>query len=319
MTAAAVNATAVSVFHRRADAAGFHAWLVQLTEIAAAAPGFVRSVRAVDDVAPLAPGLSVTFRTPAQAHDFLDSAARSRVIAEGQRRGFQRSGTDLVLVPGELPPPGIGVFRHSVIPGKETEFVATEARLVALSAAFPGFESAALFGDAGSGGWMSVLRFRTPAHLAAWMASPQRAAALPDLRSELTEDFVVAAHTTPFGSTLRTVDGRTRVTPTWKVAMLVLLVLYPTVMTLSRFLGPVLDGMGVPPWLGMWLSQIVSVGLMSWLLSPAVAACFRRWLDPVDGAGRRVSLAGAAAVVVLYALTLLLFASVTWLQYWDYD
>ena len=68
--------------------------------------------------------------------------------------------------------------------------------------------------------------------------------------------------------------------------MLVLLVLYPTVMTLSRFLGPVLDDLGAEPWLSMWLSQIVSVGLMTWFLMPLVTGWFRRWLDPVDGAGR---------------------------------
>ena len=33
-------------------------------------------------------------------------------------------------------------------------------------------------------------------------------------------------------------------TPNWKSAMLVLLVLYPTVMLLSRFLGPIVDGFG---------------------------------------------------------------------------
>jgi uncharacterized protein len=49
-----------------------------------------------------------------------------------------------------------------------------------------------------------------------------------------------------------------------------------------------------------------------------VSRPFRRWLDPVDGAGARISLAGAAAVVMLYAVTLILFATVRELQFWDY-
>lgn len=314
-----MTATAVTVFHRPANLADFRAWLTELIEIAAIAPGFVRAARAVSDEPRLAPGVGLTFATEAQAHAFLDSEARAAAIAEGQVRGFQRSSTDLVIVAGQVPPPGIGVFRHRVAAGKQADFVATEVRLVTLSASFPGFDGAALFGDVGPGEWYSVLRFRTQDHLATWMGSAQRAEALPALRSELTEDFLVEAHSTPFGSTLRTVNGRTEVTPTWKIAMLVLLVLYPTVMILSRFLGPVLDDVGAAPWLAMWLSQIVSVAAMSWVLSPAVASLFRRWLDPVDGAGRRVSSAGAAVVLGLYALTLLLFASVTWLQYWDYD
>ncbi|WP_067470894.1 antibiotic biosynthesis monooxygenase [Nocardia amamiensis] len=312
-------ATAVTFFHHPADDVGFQSWLARTAKIAETAEGFVDSAIAVTEDPWLEPGFSVTFRSEQSLHHFLDSPERARSLSEGESLGFRRKSSDLIIVEGESPPPGIGVFRHRVAGGKEAEFAATEARLVAVSSEFPGFEGAALFPSGESGSWFSVLRFRTGGQLADWMRSKERAAALPELRAKLTEDFTVEAQTTPFGSTVRTVDGKTRMTPTWKIAMLVLLVLYPTVMTLSRFLGPVLDRMGAQPWLAMWLSQIVSVGLMSYFLSPAVAARFRRWLDPIDGAGFRVSAAGAAVIVVLYALTLLLFASVKWLQYWDYD
>ncbi|MEV6321926.1 antibiotic biosynthesis monooxygenase [Nocardia sp. NPDC051787] len=311
-------ATAVTLFHHPADDAGFRAWLARMTESARTAEGFVDAASAVTEDPWLEPGFSVTFRSEQLLHHFLDSAERARSLSEGESLGFRRKSSDLIIVEGESPP-GIGIFRHSVARGKEAEFAATEARLVAVSSEFPGFEGAALFPSGESGRWFSVLRFRTGGQLSDWMRSAERAAALPELRSKLTEDFTVDAQTTPFGSTVRTVHGKTRMTPTWKTAMLVLLVLYPTVMTLSRFLGPVLDRIGAQPWLAMWLSQIVSVGLMSYFLSPAVAARFRRWLDPIDGAGLRVSAAGAAVIVGLYALTLLLFASVKWLQYWDYD
>jgi hypothetical protein len=58
---------------------------------------------------------------------------------------------------------------------------------------------------------------------------------------------------------------------------------------------------------------------MTWLLMPLVTGWFRRWLDPVDGAGTRLSLIGAAVVVGVYAVTLTVFASLTWLQFWDYQ
>jgi uncharacterized protein len=165
---------------------------------------------------------------------------------------------------------------------------------------------------------MSVQQFRTDRQLDEWMGSSARLAALPQLRADLVREFAVVTRSTPFGSILRVQDGATRVTPQWKTAMLVLLVLYPTVMTLSRFLGPVLDDLGAEPWLSMWLSQIVSVGAMTWFLMPVVTGWFHRWLDPVDGAGARISLTGAAVVVAVYAVTLTIFASITWLQFWDY-
>jgi uncharacterized protein len=70
---------------------------------------------------------------------------------------------------------------------------------------------------------MSVLRFRTVQQLMAWLR-PREFSELP--------------RSAPFGSTVRTDYGETRITPTWKTAMLVLLCQYPMVMVLSRFLGP---------------------------------------------------------------------------------
>jgi hypothetical protein len=68
----------------------------------------------------------------------------------------------------------------------------------------------------------------------------------------------------------------------------------------------------------MWLSEVASVSALQWLLMPFAARRMRRWLDPVDGAGWFVSLRGALVVAAVYAVTLAIFATVTWLQYWDY-
>lgn len=68
----------------------------------------------------------------------------------------------------------------------------------------------------------------------------------------------------------------------------------------------------------MWLSQVVSLAALQWVLMPWAGRWFRRWLDPVDGAGARVSVVGVVVLVVCYVLTLAVFAAVQWLQYWDY-
>jgi len=347
------TATAVSCFHRAGDQPGFTDWARKLDTAARSFPGFVQSQRAVTDAAIFDWAVAVSFRSEPELHDWLDSPARAILLAAGVSGGFNRISTDLVLSDGALPPTGLGVFRHTVAPGKAADFVALQAKLVELSSGFSGFEGGTLLtppragpsdtseidpATSGSAApdaaaanlptpestlqhsteWLSILRFRTDHQLQAWLTSAERQDALPQLRSQLTEDFSVITHSTPFGSILRIQDGTTRVTPNWKTAMLVLLVLYPTVMTLSRFLGPVLDNLGAEPWLSMWLSQIVSVGLMTWFFMPTVTGWFRRWLDPVDGAGPRTSLIGAGIVVVVYLATLALFASVNWLQFWDY-
>lgn len=311
------EATVITVVHPAAQGEAFLAWSAQVDEAARGHPGCV-SAHTSDPAAGTEWAVSQTFATEAQLHQWLDSAERTRLLADGQARGVWRKAADLVLTAGRPLPFGVAVIEHKVVAAKEAEFLASQRQLIALGAEFPGFEGACTLPHGEPGRWLAVLRFRTDHQLATWLESWQRAQMLPELRGNLTEEFAVAARSTPFGSILRVSDGETTVTPNWKTAMLVLLVLYPTVMILSRFLGPLLDQLGAEPWLALWLSQIVSVGVMTWYLMPVVTGWFRRWLDPVDGSGLRVSLIGVAVVLLTYAATLLLFASVRWLQFWDY-
>lgn len=312
------NASAATFFHPSPDVAAFKAWTSELLASAAKSEGFVVARISVLDHAELDWGVVITFRSEAQLHSWLDSDERARVLADGESRGYWRRTSDLVMRDGAAPPAGVGVFVHSVVQGREEEFEAAQVELTAVSSTFPGYEGTVVLPADLAGEWVSMLRFRTAHQLSSWMSSKERIEALPELRSNLTKDFAIATNTTPFGTTVRTEDGQTAMTPNWKVAMMVLLVLYPTVMLLSRFVGPLIDKAGAQPWLALWLSQVCSVTLMTWWLSPWAAIPFRRWLDPVDGRGWRIGLLGAGAVVVLYALTLAIFASVKWLQFWDY-
>ena len=311
--------TAISDFSRAGGRDAFRDWAERLHRAAAEAPGFVWHRLGVIDTDDFDWSMGVTFDDLDHLDAWLDGPRRRALLAEGAEAGFHRLHPDLVVVDGESSGTGVEVFRHAVAPGKESDFVAAEERIVAASRSFSGYEGVSVLpAEEPHEEWLSVLRFRTDRQLAAWMDSPERLAVLPTLRSQLTRDFSVITRRTAYGSILRVEDGKTRVTPNWKSAMLVLLVLYPTVMTLSKFLGPVLDGAGAEPWLSMWLSQIVSVGLMTFLFMPFVTGLFRRWLDPVQGSSLRVTLIGVLIIVVVYVATLTLFATVTWLQFWQH-
>lgn len=309
--------TAVTIFHPVPDAAGFDGWLAELRASAASAEGFVSSSASIHD-AVLDWAMAVTFSGEDLLHRWLDGSARRAVLSDGESHGFWCRTTDLILADGVDSPPGVSAFRHDVASGKESEFRSVQDRLAAASSTFAGYQGTVLFPPDTGDEWMSILRFRTADQLAAWLRSPERDRALPGLRSSLTRGFSAVSQTTPFATTVRVQNGRTLMTPNWKSAMLVLLVLYPTVMVLSRFFGPTLDRLGAEPWLALWVSQIVSVSALQWWLMPAVTRPFRRWLDPVDGASVRISAIGGVLVVVLYAVTLSVFASVKWLQFWDY-
>lgn len=302
-----VGAAAITIFHRPGDPDRFAAWLDGYLGTARRAAGYVTARQSIQGGDQLDRAVEVSFENSALLDAWLDGTPRRTVLAEGATQGFGRSASDLILAPGELPPGNAGVFLHPVAPGKDVEFIAAQRDLTSVSSTFPGYEGTALFPADDSGRWMSVLRFRTAGQLADWILSSQRREALPRLRGELSHDFAELPRSAPFGSTVRVADGQARITPAWKSAMLVVLCLYPTVILLSKSLSPVLSRVGIGQAASIFIGNVVSVAALQWVLVPAASRPFRRWLDPIDGASRRISLVGAGVVVFGYAVLLLVF------------
>ncbi|MDO3634981.1 antibiotic biosynthesis monooxygenase [Mycolicibacterium arseniciresistens] len=261
--------------------------------------------------------MAVTFESEDSLHLWLDGATWKQLALAAATHGFYRLTSDLVVIDGAVIPTGVAIVSSSVSTGMEADFQAAHVTLTAAASQFPGYEGTAIFRPGAAGQWMSIIRFRTEPQLSAWLGSHQRNEVLPPVRSSLTRDFAVYAKTTPFGTTVRNVDGKPQMTPSWKTAMLLLMVLYPMVMLMSKYVTPVIAGLGAEPWLSVWLVQVLSVALMQWWLMPTAASWCRRWLDPVDGASRRISLRGAAVAVIVYAACLTTFATVEVLQFWN--
>jgi uncharacterized protein len=303
-----VVATAITIFHPPADVEGFSRWVAGYMSAARHTEGYVSGRESVQGTQQLDWAVEVRFESADLLDAWLESPERSAVLREGEACGYWRCSSDLILLEGEPPPADAAVFLHSVAPGKEAEFVAAQSDLTLTSCVFPGYEGTALFPADASGQWTSVLRFRTPYQLAGWIGSRERKEALPRLREELTRDFADLSRSAPFGSTIRVSDGETRITPAWKTSMLVVLCLYPTVMLLSKWLSPALSRLGVGAAAAIFVGNVISVVLLQWVLVPAASRPFRRWLDPIDGAAARITVTGAAVIVLAYAALVALFA-----------
>ncbi|CAN5159344.1 antibiotic biosynthesis monooxygenase [soil metagenome] len=279
-------------------------WRAQVADAAGAMPGFV-SLRLSSTGGSLANAAAITFDTAEHLHDWLDSPGFDAAFSGD----ILRKSSVLLLVDGDRLPPGTAVFRHDVIPARTQEFVATEQEIAAATATFPGFDSLILLPPLpGEQQWVSILKLHTDEQLSAWLTSEVRAQRVPQLRSHLVKDFTIDA---PFGSILRIEDGRPRVTPKWRTAMLILLVLYPTAMTVTHVVAPWWNGLGAHPWLSTWLTQILCVAAMTYALMPQATRRFARWLDPVEGASLRVSVVGTLVVLAVYAVCLSIFALLT--------
>lgn len=269
----------------------------------------------------LQPAAAATFGSLEDLVVWLDSDAYVSMLSSADSEGALRKSSDLLIVDGNRLPPGTAVFGHDVDRAQTASFIAAEQDLVAACAHFPGFRSIVLLPpalEAASRRWIAIVSFHTDEQLATWCLSAEREHRLAQVRMHLTQDSETLSVHAPFGSIVRVDRGSSRVTPTWKTTMLVLLVLYPTVMTLSRFISPVFAALGARQWLTTWLTQIVTVTGLSYVLTPLAAKVFKRWLDPAEGAAIRITVLGGVVLGVLYAASLWLFASVRWLQFWDY-
>ena len=89
--------------------------------------------------------------------------------------------------------------------------------------------------------------------------------------------------------------------PNWKAAMLVLLGLFPIVMLEARFLSPLLAALNSS--LSMFMGNVISVALTTWLTMPLFIKAFGWWLFPrAKGSPLGVDLAGTAVIVALFAI-----------------
>jgi uncharacterized protein len=311
-----MNAIAVTIFHPSADPESFDAWSAHVQSAAEPARGFVAFAASNNRAAPLDWAIAVTFESEDSLHEWLDGATWKALVGQGAERGLLRLSSDLVIIDGSVLPSGVGIVSSSVSEGMEADFLAAHRGLTKAASEFSGYEGTVVFPPGASDEWRSLIRFRTEPQLSAWLKSSERAEVLPPVRSSLTRDLSVFAQTTPLGTTVRTVNGKTKMTPSWKTAMLLLMVLYPLGMLQSKFVAPVIGKLGAEPWLSVWLGQVVSVVLMQWWLMPTASSWCRRWLDPVDGADLRVTLRGTGIAVIVYIVSLTLFATVEWLQFW---
>ena len=84
--------------------------------------------------------------------------------------------------------------------------------------------------------------------------------------------------------------------PTWKVNLLVLLCLYPTVLILNSLINPL--GLGYSS--SILLGNICSVALTGWLLVPAAQNCYAKWMTGRSSRrNNQMSLLSIAALLLL--------------------
>lgn len=244
---------------------------------------------------------------------WLDSDARRELLEQG-RTLFEEPPTQEVLVGGTPVRDSVtAVISHEVRPEREQDFVRWQEKAVAAQRKFPGFTGSELFRpvEGVQDRWVVVFRFDTRQHLDDWLGSAVRERLLDEGR-----DFFVSYDVRKIGSAFGSwfgfdADAERGVPPDWKQAMVVLLALYPTVTVLNLTVAPWLKALGAPGYLGLFISNVLSVCILTWLLMPLLTRSLAFWLMPSRAQSLRTHVAGAVLVALCWAVFIAIFGFTT--------
>ncbi|GGS05350.1 hypothetical protein GCM10010269_50290 [Streptomyces humidus] len=293
----------------------YQRWQDRLTALAREFPGFEGQ-----EVYPPSEGARaewiVTYRFDQadQLTAWLDSPERQQMLERG-RSLFEGPETQEVLV-GEPPvQKGVTVVAsHRIAPDREGDYLLWQHKLEKVQEKFPGFQGLELFRPVPGieDNWVVVFRFDTREHLDNWLGSEARRKLLDEGR-DAVGSYEVRRIGSAFSGWFASERGTEEraVPPNWKQAMAVFLAIFPVVVVLSRTLNSQLLAAGLPIFGMYFVSNIISVAILTWAMMPLVNRLFRFWLSPAPTAGARTDVLGAV-VIVVSSLVLLTVSLLVW-------
>jgi antibiotic biosynthesis monooxygenase (ABM) superfamily enzyme len=191
------------------------------------------------------------------------------------------------------------------IPADAAEaFLEWQRGITAAAALSPGYQETEIYPPSShQEEWVVVLHFDDLKTLEDWLDSPRRAewvAKLPCARRDYRLQMVPAGFGAWFAGLTR--DGGAL--PHWKMALTVLVGLYPTVMLLSLFLSPYTQRFGMA--VAILIGNVASVAFLEWVGTPfVITPLLGPWLRARGKEQRTLTLLGL--ILVLAALVLMTF------------
>jgi antibiotic biosynthesis monooxygenase (ABM) superfamily enzyme len=211
---------------------------------------------------------------------------------------------------GVLPAPASVVISTRVKPGEEIAYRRWEQRIAAVQSRAPGFQGYR-FEPPMPGvqdDWLAIIRFDSEANLQNWLNSPERLELLKDSDcvTERVDTRIVRSGFDQWFS-----GGKSDVPPVpiWKQNMIVLGMLYPVVFLFGLLVQTplLMNRIGVPFWLALFIGNVVSVVSLNWLV-PWASKRFGWWLQPTGHGSMGNHALGAGIIVGIYAMSLLVFS-----------
>jgi antibiotic biosynthesis monooxygenase (ABM) superfamily enzyme len=158
--------------------------------------------------------------------------------------------------------------------------------------------------------WVTLIHFEDEPALKRWLDSPERARCLEELGAHGGK-FELKTLGGGFGPwfAAQAKESGAAAPPGWKMALSVVLGLYPTVMLLSMTVGVVTNRWGLA--LSMLVGNALSVSILQWGVMPVLTRLLRPWLHANDAARPRLMLGGLAAVLLAMGVMAAAFRLIT--------
>jgi antibiotic biosynthesis monooxygenase (ABM) superfamily enzyme len=199
------------------------------------------------------------------------------------------------------------VIVHRVPPESTDAFLDWEAGITEAAKAFPGYRGTDLYPPAadGPGDWVVIVHFDADEGLRRWIESPVRAEWEAKLPGGLG-DFRLRTLPAGFGPWFAAQLDQPGAPPaSWKIALTVLLGLYPTVMLLGFAIGPSLAPLGKAG--SMLVGNLLSVTILQWAVMPVLQRVLRPWLNPGAESGRAREAAWLSLILIVLAVQVTVF------------
>jgi len=197
----------------------------------------------------------------------------------------------------------------SVKPGMEEAYREWTSKIQAAQAKYPGYRGTYIQPPTSGKGrnWTTLLRYASIQELEAWMCSADRARLLKESKAYIdNEEFMRFGTAFPGWVPVRQKDGESA--SAWKIALLVLLGLFPVVMLEIGFLSPVLGKLHLNMSGETFIGNAISVAITSFITVPMCIKWFDWWLFPAKEKSEDITLKGMSVVAVLFAIEIAFFA-----------
>ena len=192
----------------------------------------------------------------------------------------------------------------------EDRFLESEVALTQIAENFVGYCGTDVFppSDETGGAWVVLIHFEDQPTLEQWLGSPERSRLIEEMRANVG-GFELKTLQGGFGPWFAGLESKSRNTPdAWKMALTVLLALFPTVMLLTIFVGPLLDPLGFS--ISMLIGNALSISILQWILIPRISRVLAPWLESTTGGSEVRRRATPIAIVAILAILAYLFRQI---------